>query len=89
MNVPMNIPPRFTGFDASEIFKTQNQKDAMNEYMKSVLANIKGYTKIYSSSVDGFNSSTFHEKCKNHTHTICISRSNFSKILGGYLPMKW
>ena len=53
--IPMNIPPRFTGFDASEIFKTQNQKDAMNEYMKSVLSNIKGYTKIYSSSVDGFN----------------------------------
>ena len=23
MNVPMNIPPPFTGFDSSEIFKTQ------------------------------------------------------------------
>ena len=61
----------------------------MNEYIKSVLKNIKGYTKIYSSSVDGFNQSTFLEKCKNHVHTICISKSNFGKILGGYLPMKW
>ena len=23
MNIPMNIPPPFTGFDSSEIFKTQ------------------------------------------------------------------
>ena len=61
----------------------------MNEYMKSVLANIKGYTKIYSSTIDGFNGDTFHEKCKSHTHTICISRSNFGKILGGYSPMQW
>ena len=61
----------------------------MNEYMKSVLNNIKGYTKIYSSSVDGFNLTTFHEKCKNHVHTICLARSNFGKILGGYSPMKW
>ena len=61
----------------------------MNEYMKSVLPNIKGYTKIYSSSMDGFNGDIFREKCKNHQHTICISRSDFGKILGGYSPMKW
>jgi len=53
------------------------------------LKKIKGYSKIYSSSVDGFNSDTFREKCKNHVHTICIARSNFGKILGGYSPMKW
>jgi hypothetical protein len=39
--------------------------------------------------VDGFNVDTFHEKCKNYVHTICIDSSNFSKILGGYSPMKW
>ena len=61
----------------------------MNDYMKIVLKNIKGYSKIYSSSVDGFNLNTFHEKCKNHLHTICIARSNFGKVLGGYSPMKW
>ena len=61
----------------------------MNDYMTSVLANIKGYTKIYSSSVDGFNTKTFHEKCKNYIHTIILVKSNFGKILGGYLPMKW
>jgi hypothetical protein len=61
----------------------------MNEYMKSVLPNIKGYTKIYSSTVDGFNGDIFRNKCKNHLHTICISRSNFGKILGAYSPMKW
>ena len=38
----------------------------MNEYMKGVLPSIKGYTKIYSSTVDGFNEETFHDKCKNH-----------------------
>ena len=59
----------------------------MNDYMKSVLQNIKGYTKIYTSTTDGFNLNTFHEKCKNHTRTIIISKSNFGKILGGYSPM--
>ena len=61
----------------------------MNDYMKSVLQNIKGYKKIYTSTTDGFNLNTFHEKCKNHKHTIIISKSNFGKILGGYLPMQW
>ena len=61
----------------------------MNEYMQSVLSNINGYTKIYSSNEDEFNSNTFHEKCKNHIHTIIITKSNYAKILGGYLPMKW
>ena len=61
----------------------------MNEYMKSLLENIKGYLKIYSSSVDAFNLNTFHEKCKNHVHTIIITRKNLAKILGGYSPMKW
>jgi len=61
----------------------------MNDYMKSVLKNIKGYTKIYSSSAEGFNQTTFRDKCKNHVHTICVARSNFGKILGGYSPMKW
>jgi hypothetical protein len=61
----------------------------MNEYMQSVLANIKGYTKIYSSSVDGYNLNTFHTKCEKHSHTIIITKSNFAKILGGYSPMKW
>ena len=61
----------------------------MNDYMTSVLANIKGYTKIYSSSVDGFNDNTFRDKCKNHEHTISIAKSNHNKILGGYSPMKW
>ena len=59
----------------------------MNEYMNSVLANISGYRKIYSSSIDGFNVNTFHEECRNQKHTIAISRSNFAKILGGYSPM--
>ena len=53
------------------------------------MKNIKGYSKIYSSSVDGFNGDIFREKCKNHVHTISIARSNFGKILGGYSPMKW
>ena len=57
--------------------------------MASILDNIQGYTKIYSSTVDGFDTKTFHEKCKNHVHTIAIAKSNHSKILGGYLPMKW
>jgi hypothetical protein len=61
----------------------------MNEYMMSVLANIRGYKKIYSSSNDGFNEKNFHEKCKNHIHTIAISKSNHAKILGGYSPIKW
>jgi len=61
----------------------------MNDYIEKILKKIKGYTKIYSSSVDGFNTTTFHEKCKNHIHTIIIVRSNFAQILGGYLPMKW
>jgi len=39
--------------------------------------------------VDGFNGDIFREKCKNHVHTISIAKSNFSKILGGYSPMKW
>ena len=60
----------------------------MNEYMLSVLADIKGYTKIYSSTYDGFNTDTFRDKCKNHNHTIIIARSNNAKILGGYSPMK-
>jgi hypothetical protein len=53
------------------------------------LTKIKGYTKIYSSRVDGFNGDIFREKCKDYIHTITISKSNFSKILGGYSPMKW
>ena len=61
----------------------------MNEYMQSVLKNIKGYTKIYSSSEDGFDGNKLHEKCKNHEHTIVISKSNFAKILGGYSSIKW
>jgi len=61
----------------------------MNDYIGKILKKIKGYTKIYSSSVDGFNTTTFHEKCKNHIQTIIIVRSNFAQILGGYLPMKW
>jgi hypothetical protein len=55
--------------------------------MQTILPNIKGYKKIYSSIIDGFNTNTLHEKCKIHTHTICISRSNFAKILGAYSPM--
>ena len=61
----------------------------MKDYMKNALDNISGYTKIYSSSVDVFNTKTFHEKCKNYIHTIILAKSNFGKILGGYLPMKW
>ena len=61
----------------------------MNEYMMSVLPNIKKYSKIYSSNVYGFNGDTFREKCRNHTHTISISKSNHAKILGGYSPMEW
>ncbi len=61
----------------------------MSDYIKSLLENAKGYTKIYSSSVDGFNGDIFREKCKNYLHTLTISKSNFGKILGGYLPMKW
>ena len=57
--------------------------------MQSVLANIKYYKKIYSSNVNGFNGDIFREKCKDYVHTITIARSNFSKILGGYSPMKW
>ena len=61
----------------------------MNDYMRSVLPNIEKYTKIYSSSIDGFNGDTFRDKCKNHQHTIAIAKSNHNKILGGYSPMKW
>ena len=61
----------------------------MNNYMRSVLAKIKGYTKIYSSNIDGFNENTFRVKCKNHVHTICIAKSIHGKILGAYSPMKW
>ena len=48
---------------------------------------IKEFIKIYCSIIDGFNENTFHEKCKNHQHTIAISWNNFEKIVGGYSPM--
>ena len=61
----------------------------MNEYMQSILENIKGYKKIYSSNINGFNGDIFREKCKDYKHTILIAKSNFNKILGGYSRMKW
>ena len=57
--------------------------------MLNVLANIKGFKKIFSSSQDGYNENTFYEKCINHQHTIVLLNSNNGKILGGYSPMKW
>jgi hypothetical protein len=57
--------------------------------MQTILPNIRGYKIIYSSIIDGFDQNLFQKKCKSHTHTICISRSNFGKILGAYSPMQW
>jgi hypothetical protein len=51
---------------AFHIIQEYNRDKEGHHIIRLLLPNIKGYTKIYSSSVDGFNQATFIDKCKNH-----------------------
>ena len=63
--------------------------DAINDYLKSLLPTLKKFTKIFSTTQDGFDDNIFREKCKSHTKTLVIVKSSNGKILGTYFPMKW
>ena len=57
--------------------------------MQNIFPNIKGYKKIYSSMIDGFNGDTFRDKCRNHEHTLAIAKVKNGIFAGGYSPISW
>ena len=56
--------------------------------MIKILAKIKRYIKIYSTSSDVFNGGSFREKYKNYLDTIAKPKIFDPKILIGYSLMK-
>jgi hypothetical protein len=44
---------------------------------------------LYRGSRDGYESTSFHNKCDNVQHTITIVENNFAKVIGGYSDQTW
>jgi hypothetical protein len=44
---------------------------------------------LYSTKINGWNQPLFWEKCKNHKYTVVVIRTNYDKIIGGYMTDTW
>jgi hypothetical protein len=44
---------------------------------------------LYRASRDGFEASSFHEKCDGKKNTITIIKTNGNYVFGGYTAIKW
>jgi hypothetical protein len=49
----------------------------------------KQFKLLYRGSENEFSAKRFHELCDNHGPTICLIKSNFGNIFGGYTSIKW
>ena len=50
---------------------------------------IKNWKLLYRASVDGFQSSNFHQKCDNIANTVTIIRSTNRNVFGGFTTQAW
>ncbi|CAG8705942.1 19326_t:CDS:2 [Gigaspora margarita] len=64
-----------------------DEKTIVNKHSKKVIYN---FNLLFRSSIDGFSSQIFHQKCDNKKSTIVIAKiSNSNMLIGGYNPLYW
>ncbi|KAF0412820.1 btb/poz domain-containing protein 19-like [Gigaspora margarita] len=64
-----------------------DEKTIVNKQSKKVIYN---FNLLFRSSIDGFSSQIFHQKCDNKKSTIVIAKiSNSNMLIGGYNPLYW
>ncbi|RIB19596.1 hypothetical protein C2G38_2035923 [Gigaspora rosea] len=64
-----------------------DEKTIDNKYSKKISFN---FNLLFRSSIDGFSSQIFHQKCDNKKATIFIAKiSNSNMLIGGYNPLYW
>ena len=42
---------------------------------------------IYSTDIDGWNKKILHKRSKNYPHTLVLIKTNFDKIIGGFMTV--
>ena len=75
---------KFSKFD-SKIVK----KDEQIKFAKETLAENKQFELLYRGSADGFEASTFHQKCDGKKDTISFIETSNGEIIGGYTSEPW
>ena len=59
-----------------------------NEYMTNKFECCE-WRLLYRASKDGYKASTFHDKCDGKMNTVCIVKTNYGTIAGGYVELAW
>eukprot|EP01084_Bolivina_argentea_P274554 468010_1 len=57
--------------------------------LSSKISNIKQFKLLFRTSENKYLASKFHSLCDGTESTICIVKSNFGNIFGGYTSIKW
>ena len=73
----------------SKLIQTREEFNLLYRRLKKTFKEITDFKLLYRGSIDGKNSSSFHQKCDGIGNTISIIRSNTNYIFGGYATNKW
>eukprot|EP01084_Bolivina_argentea_P103944 186165_1 len=92
INIPMPLKYLILNFSKYIIGSTLlTNKEDMNfvKLLSSKISNIKQFKLLFQASKHKYLSSKFHELCDGKGSNICIVKSNFGNIFGGYISIKW
>lgn len=56
---------------------------------RAKIEQIKDIALIYRGSRDGFEASTFHQRCDEHSQTLTIVKADTGKRFGGFTALAW
>eukprot|EP01084_Bolivina_argentea_P103952 186177_1 len=92
INIPMPLKYLILNFSKYIIGSTLlTNKEDMNfvKLLSSKISNIKQFKLLFQASKHKYLSSKFHELCDGKGSNICIVKSNFGNIFGGYTSIGW
>ncbi|TNV75906.1 hypothetical protein FGO68_gene12641 [Halteria grandinella] len=72
--------------EPESLIKTFKDINLIRKGLKGKLFILK---KLYDSRKDGDQPKDFHEKCDEFSHTICVLRTNYNQLIGGYTSQTW
>eukprot|EP01084_Bolivina_argentea_P103950 186174_1 len=92
INIPMPLKYLILNFSKYIIGSTLlTNKEDMNfvKLLSSKISNIKHFKLLFRASEHEYLASKFHGLCDGKAPTICIVKSNFGNIFGGYTSIGW
>jgi len=74
---------------ASNLLSAEEDMNFVKSFSLKISRRLPQFKLLYRGSENDYSAQKFHELCDNHGPTICLIKSNFGNIFGGYTSIKW